>query len=56
MREMTKAELLLLGKDLKIAKAAVLHKHGFTCAEIARVMCMSESSVRKLVTTFESNK
>lgn len=56
MRDMTKAELLALGRDLKSAKAAVLHKHGFTCAEIARIMCISEGNVRTIVKTSEDDK
>lgn len=57
MKDMTKKEMLLLGKDLKNAKILVLHKHGFTCGEIANIMGISESVVRKLVTSFEdSNK
>ena len=55
MKEMTKKELLELGKDLKMAKILVLKKHGFTCAEIANVMGTSESVVRNLVASAEEH-
>lgn len=54
MKEMTKKELIQLGKDLKMAKALVLHKHGFSCAEIASVMGIAESTVRNLINTSET--
>lgn len=56
MKNMTEKEILELGKDLKNAKIQVLHKHGFTCEEIATVMGIGESVVRRLVESAEDNK
>lgn len=57
MKELTTKELTLLGKDLKIAKILVLHKHGFSNKEIATLMELNESTVRSLIHTAEkSNK
>ena len=50
---MTTKELTLLGKDLKMAKILVLRKHGFETDEIAVVMGISESHIRKLISTYE---
>ena len=56
MRQMTNKELTSLGKDLKEAKIAVLRKHGFSCSEIANIMSISESVVRKIVATLKNNE
>ena len=56
MKTMDTKEMTLLGKDLKIAKALVLKKHGFSCTEIAAAMDIPESVVRKLVETAESSE
>lgn len=54
MKDMTKKELIELGKDLKMAKVLVLHKHGFTVSEIASVLGTTESVIRKLIDTAET--
>lgn len=54
MKSMTTKELTLLGKDLNNAKILVMHKHGFSCEEIAAAMGAPESVVRNLVTKFEN--
>lgn len=54
MKEMTTKEITLLGKDLRMAKILVLNKHGFTPKEIATVIGISESMVRKLIASAEN--
>lgn len=56
MKEMTKKELILLGKDLKIAKVLVLLKHGFSVEEISAIVGIPEASVRKLSASAEETK
>lgn len=55
MKTMTNSELVALGKDLRLAKILVLRKHGFTCSEIAYAMGISESSVRRLIHSAETD-
>jgi hypothetical protein len=55
MKEMTNKEITMLGKDLKMAKMLVLHKYGFSCDEIARIVDAPESVVRNLVLAQKSN-
>ena len=52
MKTMTTKELTLLGKDLNNAKILVLHKHGFSCEEIAIVCGVPESIVRALIDSY----
>lgn len=54
MKTMSIKEQTELGKDLKMAKILVLHKHGFSCAEIAAVMDIPESVVRRLAETADN--
>ena len=51
MKQMTNKELTSLGKDLKEAKMTVLHMHGFSCSEIAIIMDVPESVVRRFIDT-----
>ena len=51
MKQITNKELTSLGKDLKEAKIAVLRKHGFSCSEIAIIMDVPESVVRRFIDT-----
>ena len=55
MKTMTSKEILLLGKDLNMAKMRVLQKHGFTCEEIATVMGLKESMVRRLIESVDES-
>lgn len=55
MKDLTTKELTLLGKDLNMAKILVLHKHGFSCAEIASVMGIAESVIRRTIDSAETN-
>lgn len=50
---MTNKELIVLGKDLKMTRIVVLHKHGFSDSEIASIMDISESVVKRLVESLE---
>ena len=54
MKTMTSKELLALGKDLRMARMQVLHKHGFTCEEIANVLGTKESVVRRIIESAEN--
>ena len=56
MKTMDTKEATQLGKDLNVAKARVLKNHGFSCTEIARVMGIPESVVRRLIETAESSE
>lgn len=55
MKQMTTKDLTLLGKDLKMARILVMKKHGFETDEIATVMGLSESHVRKLISAYEEH-
>lgn len=44
-KEWTEEEILNLDKDLKIAKAEVLSKHGFTVKEIGKLMDIPEAII-----------
>ena len=46
---LTKKDLILLGKDLMNAKIAVLYKHNFSCSEISEITGVKESVIRKLL-------
>lgn len=56
MKEWTKKELAAFGKDLRMAKLGVLCKYGFSDTEIANVLGVSESMVRKLINELEIEK
>ena len=47
MKEMTKKEITMLGRDLNKAKMQVLKKYGFNNEEIANIMGIPESVVRR---------
>jgi transposase len=55
MKTITDKELMLLGKDLKLAAMIVFYKHGFSCAEIASIMGVGESVVRNLIISAENS-
>lgn len=44
-KEWTKEEIQQLGHDIKVAKAKVFAKHGFTTEEIAKVLDIPETMV-----------
>ena len=46
---LTKKDLILLGKDLMKAKIAVLYKHNFSCSEISEITGVKESVIRNLL-------
>ena len=46
---LTKKDLILLGKDLMNAKIAVLYKHNFSCSEISEITGVKESVIRNLL-------
>ena len=48
-KNLTKKDLILLGKDLMNAKIAVLYKHNFSCSEISEITGVNESVVRNLL-------
>lgn len=48
-KEWTKEEIRQLGHDIKVAKAKVLTKHGFTDEEIARVLDIPESMIQHML-------
>ena len=48
-KNLTKKDLILLGKDLMNAKIAVLYKHNFSCSEISEITGVKESVVRNLL-------
>ena len=55
MKDMTRKELALLGKDLNTARIIVLHKHEFSCKEIAEITGISESIVRETINSIETD-
>ena len=46
---LTKKDLILVGKDLMNAKIAVLYKHNFSCSEISEITGVKESVIRNLL-------
>ena len=48
-KNLTKKDLILLGKDLMNAKIAVLYKHNFSCSEISEITGVKESVIRNLL-------
>lgn len=46
---LTKKDLILLGKDLMNAKIVVLYKHNFSCSEISEITGVKESVIRNLL-------
>ena len=48
-KNLTKKDLILLGKDLMTAKIAVLYKHNFSCSEISEITGVKESVIRNLL-------
>lgn len=42
-------EALKLGKDLNLARVAVMMKHGYTSKEISNLLGLSDSVVRRLM-------
>lgn len=55
MKQMTTKDMVLLSKDLHLAKILVLRKHGFETDEISTIMCMSESVIRNLIRNYENH-
>lgn len=54
MKEWTKKEIAAFGKDLRKAKLGVLIKYGFSDTEIANVLGVSESMVRRYIAELEN--
>lgn len=48
-KNLTKRDLILLGKDLMNAKIAILYKHNFSCSEISEITGVKESVIRNLL-------
>ena len=48
-KNLTKKDLILLGKDLMNAKIAVLYKYNFSCSEISEITGVKESVIRNLL-------
>ena len=56
MKTMTTKERTELGKDVRMAVMAVLHKHGFSAVEISAIMDAPESVVRNYINRIENDK
>lgn len=52
MKELSKKELRLLGNDLNVAKIRVLVKWGFSDEEIANIMTMYTTGVRRIMNKY----
>lgn len=52
MRELSKKELRILGNDLNVAKIQVLVKWGFSDEEIANIMTMYTTGVRRIMNKY----
>ena len=52
MRELSKKELRILGNDINVAKIRVLVKWGFSDEEIANIMTMYTTGVRRIMNKY----
>lgn len=52
MRELSKKELRMLGNDINVAKIRVLVKWGFSDEEIANIMTMYTTGVRRIMNKY----